>query len=163
MTDQYNVNRIHSWPDGEFYVEVVAGIDSGSPDRLGIRYQDLGEGMNYDDPKCAAIAAVHIQRAWFKDQGRLVETSTSIGQNEIHPIGLVHNGKFAGEMGVPGQECSARELFMWARKEYLGLPKCDRCGEILGSTIYHNAYDDWTEERFCSEYCVEEAYEEVTE
>lgn len=146
MTDQYNVNRIHSWPDGSFFVEVVAGIDSGDPGRLGIKYRDEGEGENYTDPRCAAIAAVRIQRSWLRGS-RL-------------PIGLVHNGRIAGEMGVPGQECSARELFMWARKEWLGLPRCARCGDIIGGETFYLYVQD---EHYCSEYCAEEAQQEHQE
>ena len=155
MTDQYNVNRILDYYTSEFSVEVVCGIDSGNPGRLGIRFRDEGEGENYTDPRCAAIAAVRIQRAWFKSQGKVVETRGALTQGPVHPIGLVHNGRFAGEMGVPGEECSVRELFMWARKEWLGLPKCARCGELVGRDEFRVI--DW-DEIFCSEYCAEETW-----
>jgi hypothetical protein len=139
---RYYVNRILDYYEGTFSVEVVAGRDTGNPGRLGTEYRHLGEDESYADPRCAAIAAVRVQREWQKKREEL--------------IGLVHNGQVAGEWGVPGAEATVIELFMWANKEYRHLAKCGNCGDVLGATTY---YIDWgNEERYCSDVCAEIAH-----
>lgn len=140
--ESYYVARLLAWPDGENYVEVYASEDAGDPGMLGVRYRELGEGMAHANPKAAAIAAVHIMRQWKKDKPDL-------------KAGYSTNGQVAGAVGVPGnRDCSALDMFAWARHEYLGLSRCARCGEIIDELYQSSDLD----EDFCSGYCVDEAW-----
>ena len=139
----YYVNRLHRWPDGDYQVEIAKGRDSGDPGCLSPMFRGLGEGGEFENPRCAAHAAVQVRREWSKSKRGDME------------IGFVTIG-LIGELGVPGEEVDIVELFNWAKKEWDSLDKCDRCGGVLGEKLYGFEFDD--EYTFCSDYCAEETW-----
>jgi hypothetical protein len=151
VNEKYWVYRLSAaWPDGGYYVEVSEGDDTASPDAMGTKYKELGEGRGYENPREAAIAAIRIARQWKKDGHR---------GEEIEVV-LCANGKFAGEMGVPADDMTVKELLLWARKEYESMVRCDNCNELVGRETYKNWDDD---DVYCSEYCAEEGLRRVYE
>lgn len=145
--NKYYVNRVHSWPDGDYFVEVVLSLDAGDPGTLVPVYRRLGEGDGFLNPKEAAVSAVRVQRQWIKDKQLDIE--------------LAYNGAFAGQLGVPGERVTACELFAWARKEFEQLERCAECGEIMGGERYM-IFDD-IDDTFCSQVCAENAYDKWLE
>ena len=134
----YTVTRQLQWPEGTPVVEISSGgIDYTNPDALANKYQ--GEFETYDDPREAATVAIAICKAWRLD-----------GEKK----GKVGHGATGG-MTMPFDTCTFKELLAWAKKAFQGLPKCDRCGEVLPERYY--THPDFPDERFCREYCAEEA------
>ena len=134
----YTVTRQLQWPEGMAVVEVSAGgLDYSNPDALVAKHP--GEFETYDDPREAAGTAIAICRAWRQDGA---------------PAARVGVGATGG-MTMPFDTCTFKELLAWAKKAFQGLPKCDRCGEVLPERYY--THPDFPDERFCREYCAEEA------
>jgi len=130
----FTVTRQLQWPEGTPVVEVSAGgLDYTNPDALVARYQ--GEFETYDDPREAVEAAIAICKAWRQDG----EKRARIG------IGAT------GGMTMPFETCTFCEARAWAKRRYVALPKCDRCGNILGRDHYHDPDDP--DIKFCSEAC----------
>lgn len=140
----WTVTRQCQWPEGQLVVEISSGgIDYTNPDALVAKYP--GEMEIYDDPQEAAKAAIAICEGWRRDGA---------------PEAQVAHGATGG-MTLPFEPSSYEELREWAKRERDRLPKCDRCGGILPEDPYRlvDALDD---ERFCSEYCAEERYRELS-
>jgi len=135
----YFVSRQCYWPDGQNMVEIAGGgLDYANPDMLVARYP--GEGKEYEDPCEAVEAALTIAKQWKAD----------CPDKEIEVA-------YGNTMGftMPFEGSDEKELREWAEKRYEELPKCDRCGEVLKKEWYIN--DDWSGEKFCSEYCAEKS------
>jgi len=134
----YTVTRQLQWPEGRSVVEVSAGgPDYTNPDALVARYP--GEFETFADPREAVKVAIAICRAWRKDG----EKRASVG------VGAT------GGMTMPFEPCTFKEARAWAERKYAKLPKCARCGAILGATVYVPIDVD-SDFKFCSEYCAEE-------
>ena len=137
----YTVTRQSQWPSGDQVVEVSAGgLDYSNPDMLVPKWGRLGEGDTFVSPVLAVEAAVEICRAWRKDGA---------------PRARIGHGATGG-MTMPFDSCTFEEARAWAAKREASLPRCDRCGEILPEN--HFTVPDLDDERFCREYCAEEAY-----
>ena len=122
-------------------VEVSAGgHDYTNPDALVVKFARLGEGETFLAPVAAVEAAIAICRAWRKDGA---------------PTAKVAYGATGG-MTMPFDSCTYEEAREWAAKREEQMPRCDRCGELLPEEHYTVA--DLDGERFCREYCAEEAY-----
>jgi len=131
----FTVTRQLQWPEGTPVVEISAGgLDYTNPDALVERY--AGEFETFDDPRRAVQVAIAICKAWRTD-----------GQKRAR-VGI---GATCG-MTMPFDPCTFREAKAWAKRMYDSLPKCDRCGVVLGDTTYLNEDLDL---KFCSEYCAE--------
>ena len=134
----FTVTRQLQWPEGTPVVEIsCGGLDYTNPDALSPRYS--GEFETYDDPRKAVDAAIAICKAWRKDGEKRARVGTGA----------------TGGMTMPFETCTFREAKDWAQRRYEDLPKCDRCGTILGEITYRNGDLD-PDHRFCSEYCAEE-------
>ncbi|GEM_PF-1592464 len=137
----WTVTRQIQWPDGTPMVEISDGdLDYTNPDALGAQYP--GEFQTYDDPEEAVEAALQILDYW---QGA-GQTDAQLG------IGAT------GGMTMPFEPISPEQAREWAAKRREGLPKCDRCGEILGKERY--SHPEIPDQVFCREYCAESAYED---
>ena len=137
----YTVTRQSQWPSGDKVVEVSAGgQDYTNPDALGSKYGRLGEFETFISPVLAVEAAIAICRAWRKDGA----PSAKVGYGAT------------GGMTMPFDSCTYEEARAWAAKREEQLPRCDRCGELLPEE--HYTVPDLDGERFCREYCAEEAY-----
>jgi hypothetical protein len=134
----YTVTRQCQWPEGAAVVEIsVGGIDYTNPDALVATYP--GEFETYDAPHEAVEAAIAICRAWRKDSA---------------PKARVAIGATLG-MTMPFEPCSFAAARLWAAKMLEAMPKCDRCGDILPDPYY--THPDLDDQRFCREYCAEQA------
>lgn len=135
---KYFVNCQHQYYSGNYLVEIAyPGIDYAGSDMLATRYADEG---SYDDPREALEAAIKVRDCLQAD----------------HPdeeIGIAF-GHF--DM-VEGEPKGLEELRAEIEKHYESLPKCDRCGKLIGDETY-TIYSDPSFGKFCSEYCAEEAY-----
>lgn len=134
----YTVTRQLQWPDGTYVVEVSSGgIDYTNPDALGAQYP--GEFQTFADPLEAAKCAIDICEKWRGDGC---------------PQAAVGHGATGG-MTIPFDTCSYEDLLGWATTRRVRMPKCDRCGDPLGERYY--THPDLPDQRFCREYCAEEA------
>ena len=132
----YFVSRQAYWPEGKKVVEVVSGgRNYANPGMLVAKFK--GEGIEYNDPREAAKAAIEILKAW----------------NEVCPIcnATLSCGSTGGNT-LPLDEVSVEELLNWAEEEYAELPKCAKCGDILGDEVCYS-FAIGEEEKFCSESC----------
>jgi len=132
--------------DYDYHVEVAHDFEATSPDALGVKYKELGEGEGYEDPREAATAAIKVAARWAQD--------------ESERIGLAWQTRAGGYFGVVADEADEEELKSLAEKEYESIPKCARCGDILGKTWYH---DYFGEDKYCSEFCATETMRELDE
>jgi hypothetical protein len=122
-------------------VEVSAGgQDYTNPDALVPKFARLGEEETFLSPVAAAEAAIAICRAWRKDGA---------------PRAKVAYGATGG-MTMPFDPCTYAEARKWAAKREEQMPRCDRCGDLLPEN--HFTVPEMDGERFCREYCAEEAY-----
>jgi len=138
----YFVSRQVYWPEGQHVVEIAPGFDHASPGQLVAHYKAQGEGQEFDDPIEAAEAAILVRRAWQKDSRKR--------------IGLTF-----GDADIGWDAHTQKELLAWADKMHEKVPKCDQCGEVLGSKRGDQwQHHDFPDETFCSERCVEKMLEE---
>lgn len=133
----------------DYYVEVAHSFDATSPDALGAKYKKLGEGQGYEDPREAAKAAIAVCKQWQAD-------------TPDDTIGLEWQTMAGGYFGVPADEVDETEILELAEKTYQSLPKCAKCGELLGTQTYQ-LFDWIDDEEFCSENCAESMYWELME
>lgn len=139
----YTVTRQRQWPDGIPMMEISAGgIDYTNPDALAAKYR--GEFETFDDPREAAEVAISICKVWRRD-----------GEKEA----CVGHGATGG-MTMPFDPTTFTEARQWAKRRYEALPKCDRCGGLLPEHPYRLFEQDFEDERYCREFCAEEAYRE---
>ena len=140
----YTVTRQHQWPGGDYVVEVSAdSFDYANPDALVTKFARLGEGETFASPILAVEAAVEICEAWRRD-GR--------------PEAQVGYGATGG-MTMPFDPCTYEKAREWAAKREADLPRCDRCSELLPEN--HHTVPEMGGERFCREFCAEEAYSQA--
>jgi len=147
----YTATRQLQWPEGTPMVEVsIGGIDYCNPDALVARYG--GEFEEFSNPIEAVETAIDICRSWRKD-----------GEQEAK-IGI---GATLG-MTMPFEECSFESAREWAKKEYMSLPKCPQCGNLIekkqelwtsGFVTSEGGFVPDGEYLYCSETCAEETYE----
>jgi len=138
----WTVTRQRQWPDGTPMVEVsVGGRDYTNPDALAVKYS--GEFETFDDPREAARVAIAICEAWHRDG----ETEAQVG-----------HGATGGDT-MPFSPCEYSELTQWAEERYAAMEKCPQCGDLLSKTRY--TYPELPDQVFCSEFCVDEAVEEM--
>lgn len=136
----YAVTRQMYWPDGDEIVEIAdGGLDYTNPDALVATYP--GEMQEYQDPCEALDAAIEIARRWRADGGN---PKIAAG----HTLGFT----------MPFEPSTEPELREWCKRARETMPKCARCGDILPDAAYENEDSQYTEDKFCSEYCAEEAY-----
>lgn len=135
---KYFVSRQCYWPDGENVVEIaMGGLDYSNADMLVSKY--AGEGEEYYDPREAVEAALEIAKQWKSDC-----PDKEIGVASGCTMGYT----------MPFEPSEEKELKEWAEKQYEGLPKCDRCGDLIegdGYVLFDEP--DW---KFCREYCAEQ-------
>lgn len=138
----YFVSRQHYWPDGNLIVEVASGgLDYANPDMLVAKYQRLGEGETYDDPREAVQAAIAVARAWRLDSGKKIAIGTGC------TMGFT----------MPFEASSQKEALAWADRVYAKLPKCDGCDGLMGKESW--SANEWDGQKFCSESCAQKAAE----
>ena len=137
----YTVTRQHQWPSGDHVVEVSAGgQDYTNPDALVESFARLGEGETFASPVLAVEAAINICEAWRRDGG---------------PTAQIGYGATWGAT-MPFDPCTYEEAREWAAKREEQMPRCDGCGELLPEE--HYTVPELDGERFCREFCAEEAY-----
>lgn len=141
---RYYVSRQNYYYSRQLIVEVAAGgRDYSGPDMLCEKYQNLGEGREYDDPREAVEAAIAIAHAWRKDKpGRRVSVAYGSSMS----------------MGIEFEPSTVEMARKWAKETYEKLPKCDQCGALLPKEYYT---DEFGELKFCREYCAEKNAEEA--
>lgn len=83
---KYFVSRQMYWPFGDKVIEIAeGGVDYANPDMLVVGFPELGEGVEYDDPREALEAAFRIRDAW---PGSRIEVGCTHGYTmpfEEHP------------------------------------------------------------------------------
>lgn len=138
----YYVSRQVYWPEGQHVVEIAPGFDHASPGQLVAQYKSQGEGGEFDDPIEAAEAAILVRRQWAKDSGKRI-------------------GLSFGDADVGWEAWTQKKLLAWADKMHEKVEKCDWCGAVLGSKRGDRwQHQDFPDETFCSERCVEKMLEE---
>ena len=143
---KYFVSRQIYWMEGQHAVEVSAGgTDYCGPDALVAKFP--GEMQEYASPSEAMKVAVEIRAAWAKEQ-----------PDETIYLTYGHNLDMCGPDMDEDSPCNPEEALDWAKREEDRLPKCDRCGDLLGDEKYQLTD---LEERFCSENCANRYYEEL--
>jgi hypothetical protein len=151
----WTVTRQHQWPDGEFCVEISSGgIDYCNPGMLKAKY--AGEGETYDSPLEAVNVAIRIAKEWQAEENE--EDDEDDGPRTVH-IGKGATGGMTMPFDCePLDEKTFDNLISEAMEEEAAMPKCDHCGKILPERAY-KAYNGCglDEERYCSEYCADEA------
>lgn len=139
----YTVTRQSQWPSGDKVVEVSAGgFDYSNPDALVTKFARLGEGETFISPVKAVEAAIEVCEAW---------------RTNGCPEAQIGYGATGG-MTMPFDACTYEEARAWAAEREASLPKCDRCGELLGKERY--TVPGLDDQAFCREYCAERAYED---
>lgn len=137
----YAVTRQRYWPEGRPVVEIAyGGLDYCNPDALVTAYP--GEFEEYTDPREAVKVGIAILKRWQKDGAK--DATIAVGAT----LGFT----------MPFDSDTPENAVAWAEKAWESLPKCDRCGEVLPEKYYSNADSEWSDDKFCSEYCAEEAY-----
>lgn len=148
---EWTVTRQLQWPDGETVVEISSGgLDYTNPDALGAKYP--GEFETFSDPREAVETAIAIADAWQAD----------CPGEEI----LIGDGfTWGATMPFDGEELNGEtraRLRQWAKETWEGLPRCDRCGDVLPKETFC-IYSDPDLGTFCREYCAEETWAETFE
>ena len=142
----WTVTRQHQWPDGDFVVEVSAGgLDYTNPGALCAKYE--GEFQTFASNVAAVTAAIGIAKAWQRDSP----------DKEIQIAAGSTGGMTMPFSGEPLDDSVFDALLKEAAEADEALPKCGRCGEILGRETYFNEDSEWSGEKFCSENCAEQA------
>ena len=135
--DFFYVTRQIFFPDGAHGIEITQGIDSASPDALAAKYDE--ERGGYQSPIDAASAAIELRKKWAQDCQKRVR---------------IYIAGYAPQLGIYGDNpVTPRECIAWGKAKYQNMPKCDKCGEILGGDTYRAMELD--DSVFCSQYCAE--------
>lgn len=148
MRNEWFVSRQSYWgvdPEDQYCVEIAfGGLDYANSDMLASKY--VGEGETFSDPREAVKAAMSVRDAWQADRPDITIR--------------IDYGCTGGDTMPFLDNPSDDELKQWAESKWEALPKCERCGEVLGRTTYtHMLNHDG--DQFCSEYCAEEAYNDL--
>jgi hypothetical protein len=143
----WTVTRQMQWPEGSLVVEISeGGIDYANPDAFCAKY--AGEWEEIVDPREAVETAIEMAQQWQK----------SVLDDEVFIAMGATCGLTMPFMGASLEEETFKDLRERAKEFYKKLPKCARCGELLGKERYTHELED--EDKFCSEYCVEEAFQD---
>jgi len=103
MKLKYFVSRQAYWPESRLAVEIsIGGLEYANPDMLVPRYEHLGEGLEYGDPREAAKAAIAIAKAWSQDDGEEVPVAYGC------TLGFT----------MPFQPSPEEEVLAWAEQEW---------------------------------------------
>lgn len=183
---KYHIFRQHNWPNGDYTVEISLGIDSASPDVIGtvgqtrkFKYQDLGEGQSFLDPRDAVEAAIKIRNQWQNDHHPITE-ETLCGCGCAKAIHCADDGSCMGEnctcdsFGLPDErdeimvngcfgdafdEAADQDLRQQATRAWGMMDQCWHCQETIeeGTTFRHYEVEEGT---FCNEDCANKWYEE---
>lgn len=142
---KFFVSRQRYWGVDEEEASIVeiaiGGSDYANADMLGAKWKSLGEGKEFADPREAVNAAIAICEAW-----------RTTGEKHAK-VAMGATGGFS--MPFEGEDFDA--LRKRAEEMYDKLPKCVRCGELLGETVY-NHIECTDREEFCSENCAVRHY-----
>ena len=106
------------------------------------KFARLGEGETFISPVKAVEAAIKVCEAW-----------RAVGCDDAQ-IGY----GATGGMTMPFDPSTFEEARAWAVEREATLPRCDRCGELLGKGRYTVPVLD--DQVFCREYCAEQAYQD---
>lgn len=146
----FTVSRQRRWDDGVNLVEITqGGIDYCNPDALVSKYRgEMEETISLSE---AVENAIGIAEQWKQDNPK---------EQIFIACGNTH-GMTAHLDEMELNEETYKQLREQAEKVDEKLPRCPHCGKILGKERYR-LYDccdgdDW----FCSEYCAEEAYNDI--
>ena len=146
----FTVTRQIRWPDGLRIVEISQGsYDLVNPDALVKKY--AGEGEEYVSPVEAVEVAISIAQQW----------QTQTKETVYLAMGATH-----GHTAVFDEEPLTEETFaaLRATAEEIeeGMPRCDRCGDLLGKD-YVKIRDGGACDggNYCSESCASNAIEEA--
>lgn len=142
----FTVTRQKRWDDGVNLVEITqGGLDYVNPDMLVPKYRNEGETTA---SLCEAVEnAIEIAESWQEDS-----------KEEIFiACGNTH-GMTAHLDEMELNEENYKILKEQAEKIDDSLPQCDRCGKIIDAKK-HIIHTELSDERFCSEYCADKAYE----
>lgn len=104
------------------------------------KFARLGEGETFVSPVRAVEAAIQVCDAWRADG--CPEAQIGYGAT--------------GGMTMPFDPCTFEEARAWAAKREESLPKCGRCGELLGRKRY--TIPELDDQTFCREYCAEQTW-----
>lgn len=149
---RFYVSRQVHWPDGDHMVEIAqGGLDYSNPGMLTPHraLKPLGEGREYVDPVEAVEAAIAVRKGW-------IELLTASG-NEVPEVGLGMG--FTGGNTMPFSDTTEETLLKRAEELRDKLPKCSRCGDLLGSPHF-TLPDDPFDDKFCSPECAEREAED---
>lgn len=130
--------------DGTIVEVASGGIDYANPDMLVAKWPELGEGKEFTDPREAVEAAIAICEQWKKTDHNAHVAMGATGGNTLY---------------FEWEEYDA--LRKRAEELYEKLPKCDECGGLMGNETFTHDYAIGTDEKFCREYCAEEAYRKI--
>ena len=152
---KFVVTRQHQWATGDLVVEIAqGGRDYSNPDALVKKYP--GEFDEHIGKLEAVKVAIAILRAWQADEPK---KKILIGEGFTHGDTM----PFEGERLTKKLE----KAMLKAAQEFDDkLPKCGRCGELLGGkgerygnehTMHMGGDESYP---FCSTNCAENDYEE---
>jgi len=134
---------------GDQVVEISDGsLDYSNPGALCKRYP--GEFDSFDDPREAVETAIKIAKAWQADKPEETILIASGGTGGCTMF-------FEGE---PLTDETFEGLQEQAEKAWEELPKCSRCGEVMGKEKWTHP-DMFSEEEYCSENCADLAWEQI--
>ncbi len=167
----YFVSRQHYWGvEDPLVVEIaVGGLDYANPDMLSDPnniYGPLGDMLETNDPREALEAAVRIRDKWQQ----LLDIEQSVSMPRRHqPREVVRiEAGFTHGCTIPFEEHPTDdELRQWAEEEWEATPKCAywHCDEPLPERErdqYMLMFPFDSEDRYCSECCADEAWQELT-
>jgi hypothetical protein len=139
----YVVTRQLQWSTGATVVEISkGGWDYINPDALVKKYE--GEFEEFKDPREALKTAAAVAKHWQRDE-------------PAQKIGIAAG--FTAGFTMPFEPKETDELDKWAGEEFLSLPRCAGCGEILEEPDAGFRIEG-SDDLFCSEHCAENASSE---
>lgn len=149
---KFMVTRQSYWPNGNKVVEVAqGGRDYSNPDMLSPRYDR--EGEEYDGVVATVEVAFKIAKWWASSDPELEIT---VG------VGCTWGDTVPFEDGYELDDDSIADAMKRAEEFDAKLPRCSRCGEIIGGEPW-KFVDCYTDDEFCSEDCVERAWYDLME
>lgn len=146
---RYFVSRQMVWPEGTPVVEIAACLDMAGPDMLVEHFKSAGEGREFDDPREAVQAAIHVRDLWW---AAAREHLTFEGWEKVEV--RLQRSFLIQEV----DKLDDAALLVWADERFEKIRKCAECGDPI--------YDDKKafypegchgDEAFlcCREYCAE--------
>lgn len=146
--NEFIVTRQQYCHSGELVVEIAqGGRDYCNADALVERYP--GEFEVYDSLVEAVEIAISIAEAWKWDTDKPV----------LIALGCTHGMTIPFE-GQPAGEEAYAALREQAKQHDESLPRCSICGDILKEEYFSH---DFSDDKFCSEYCCDKAAADFAE